>query len=80
MRSGLFGLVGAELFRLGFAGLFQQDFDLLLGLLESRLAAAGQHDAALEGRERLLQRQVTVLQALDEFLEIAHRGLEIQRL
>ena len=55
----------------------EQDLDLLLGRLQRGLAVARQRDAALEGLQRLIERQIAALEPLDERFELGERLLEI---
>jgi len=57
---------------------FREHAYLLLGMAQGFLAAARQRDAALELPERLLERQLAQLEALDDFLELGERRLEIR--
>jgi hypothetical protein len=50
-----------------------------LGVLESGVAEPGQLHAALVQRERLLEREVALLQGLDDALELADRRFEVVR-
>ncbi len=57
----------------------EQDLDLLLRCLECRLAMAGERDAALEGFQRLIERQIAALQPRHQSLELRESLLEIRR-
>src|SRR5262245_22757247 len=59
------------------AALAQQDLDFLLGLLESALADARQLHAALEVTQRLVERQVALLEFLDDRFQLGDRALEV---
>src|SRR5438270_11267381 len=72
------GFVCYEVLHHRLSGFLQQDFDLLFRVLESRLAAAGQHDAALECRQGFLEGQLALFQAFHQAFELAHGGLEIE--
>lgn len=63
-----------------FAITAQEDIDTLLGSLEGALAMARELHAALEAAQRLIERQITVLERLDELFELGERLLEVWRL
>src|SRR5207248_11039243 len=56
---------------------FAQDLDAAFSLFKARVTKAGQVNAALVQRERLLERQVALLELLDDRVELRDRGLEI---
>src|SRR5262245_46984598 len=62
--------------RLQFAA-FVQDLDAALGLLEPRVTEARKLYAAFVERERLLERQVALLELLHDRLELGNSGFEI---
>ena len=55
----------------------QKDLDFLLGSFQRGLAVARQLHAALEGLERLIERQVAALEALDQALKLGQSFLEV---
>src|SRR6185295_12708637 len=55
-----------------------QDLDLLLRVLQRRLAERDELGAALVRGERLLQRQLAAFHRRDDRFELGERGLEIQ--
>src|SRR5258706_15478057 len=57
-----------------------EDLDLLLGLLQSRLAIFEQLCATPVSAQRLLQRQLPRLHRGDDTLDLGQRGLEILRI
>jgi hypothetical protein len=59
------------------AALAHQDLDLLLGLLQCALTDARQLHAALEVAQRLVERQLALLELLDDRFELGKRALEI---
>src|SRR5688572_8168809 len=54
-----------------------EDFDAPLGLLEPRVAEPRELHAAFEQLQRLLERDVAVLELLDDRVELRQRGFEI---
>src|SRR4051794_28284422 len=62
--------------RLQFAPLVE-DLDAPLGLLELRMAEAGELHAALVQRQRLLEGEIAFLELLDDRLELGDRRLEV---
>ena len=54
-----------------------EDLDAALGLLELRVAEARELHAALEERERLLEREVALFERLDDRLELGDGGFEV---
>ncbi len=63
----------------GLARLAQQDFHLLLGLPERDLALASEGHSALESLQGFFERQVALLELLDDGFKIAQGFLEIGR-
>ena len=57
----------------------QQDFDLLLGLLQRSLAHPRQCHAALELLQGVFERKIAVLELFDRRLEFLERFLEVDR-
>ena len=68
---------GARVELLAAPALAQQDLDLLFGLLQRALAHARQLHAALELLQRFVQRQVALLELLDDGFELGERALEV---
>jgi hypothetical protein len=60
-------------------GPLREDADLALGVAERLLADAGQHHAALELPERLLERELAQFESRDDLLEFGKGGLEVGR-
>jgi hypothetical protein len=54
-----------------------ENLDAPLCRLEPRMTEARELDAALEELERLLEREVSLLERLDDRLELGQRGFEI---
>src|SRR5581483_8287872 len=54
-----------------------EDLDALLGGLEARVAEARELHAAFVQRERLLEREIAVLELLDDRLEFGDRRFEV---
>jgi hypothetical protein len=71
-----FGFFGAE--RLGgeLALFADQHFDARLGGFQLRAAAIAEPHAALEQRQRALQRKVAAFQFLDHLFQLVERGFE----
>src|SRR5690348_2450876 len=59
------------------AAALQEDLDFLLRGLERGLAVAGERDAALEGLQCLIERQIAALETLDQGLELRERFLKV---
>src|SRR5690606_25035458 len=76
-RRRRFGLSVLEGLDGGLPFAAEQDLDLLLCRFQSALALAGELHAALEGLERLIERQIAAFQTLDELLELGKGLLEI---
>src|SRR6476660_169237 len=73
--SGVVGIAGCE----GLQQALFEHLDLLLRILQRRLAVRKQRRAALVGGERLGKRKLAALHAADELLELGARGLETVR-
>jgi hypothetical protein len=68
--------VGVERHRFRVVGLLEQDFDLLLGLLQRYLTLPGQLHALFELLQRLFERQLAALEPLDDGFEFLKRLLQ----
>src|SRR6186713_310598 len=55
----------------------EQQLDLELGLFQRGLAGAVQRHPALEGLERIVEREVALLDALHELFQLVERVLEV---
>ena len=62
---------------LAVGGLFQQDLDFLLRLLQGTLTGPGELDAALEQLQGFLQRQISLFHGLHERFQLGHGAVEI---
>src|SRR5262245_64533428 len=58
------------------ARVLHQELDLAFRLLELGVAEAGEPDALFVELQRLLERQLPLLEALDDLLELLERALE----
>src|SRR5690606_38768409 len=76
---GLARVEGGALELLGICVLAEQDFHLMLGILERALAQARQLNAALELAQGLFEREISLFEPFDDLFELGERAFEVAR-